>query len=906
MSQIKLFGKDSRAVIVVSGCNKGIIRVASFLAEDLRRVTGSSRQSVHIVYKDEFQFGSYEDSSLFIFADINEYGSPESYKLSTHTSDNSTIVTIVGNDLLGAEYGLLYISELCGVSPWHYFADVPVKEKDIIILDSDLLNTESKVPSIELRGFFMNDEWPSLGNWVHETFGGFNELFYEHVFELLLRLKGNFLWPAMWTGVFSEDGKAYPRAIAEMADEFGITMGTSHHEPLFRAGEEFSHLMSDSNDVGYGKDWNFHSNREGLIRFWTDSVKRNKDLRSLITIGMRGERDSKILGEDATLGDNIDLLKETILAQKKILKENGLEGAPKVLALYKEVEDYYYGDEEYEGLNKWEELDDCLLLLSDDNFGNLRTVPDDNSLNRKAGWGLYYHFDYHGGPISYEWVNSSPIARAREQLTTAYENNIRKLWVVNVGDLRPQEYPLSYYMSLAYDYETYSQEEVTNDFCLQWIKKQFGEYIDNDLCNECAECLNSYVDLNAACRPEATHPDTFSIKESDEAYREYRRAQDLIDKVNDLKQFIPNELQDAFYGLIEFPALASANLRQMMLLKGAADKLKENAVSFTNDIAEKLKQTIDIDIELVRRYNEDMAGGKWRHMMSSKHVNFINWNDEGSEYPEIPSTEPKEKGTVYISVNRDTPVKAGVYNICLSESVKKISVYIMTDAKEIPDHKQIIPGNISITQLFDHERLKVYELSDLTADLTTVVFGGVTVNIYSKKEAAEEIRDMIFMENYVNIDSHDLKDPDKHVEVIRRFGKYDTAVRIHPLRGDFENIDEAPFADFEFETKTDMNYITFFIAATNNPFRGKGRRIIYSIDDGELHSLEVFPQGFNAGENSDDNWCQAVLYNGRKISEEVNLKAGKHKLRFIRADAGLVLQKIEIADKKSGSFYGYK
>ena len=116
-----------------------------------------------------------------------------------------------------------------------------------------------------------------------------------------------------------------------------------------------------------------------------------------------------------------------------------------------------------------------------------------------------------------------------------------------------------------------------------------------------------------------------------------------------------------FYGLIEFPALASANLRQMMLLKGAADKLKENAISFTNDIAEKLKQTIDNDIELVRRYNEDMAGGKWRHMMSSKHVNFINWNDEGSEYPEIPSTEPKEQGNVYISVNRDTPMKAGVY-----------------------------------------------------------------------------------------------------------------------------------------------------------------------------------------------------------------------------------------------------
>ena len=906
MSQIKLFEKNAKAVIVVSECNKGLLRVASFVAEDLRRVTGSSRQSVHIVYKDEFQKKSYENSSLFIFAGISGYGSPESFRISTQQDDNSTVLNIVGNDLLGAEYGLLYISELCGVSPWHYFADVPVKEKDIIILDSELLNTESKTPSIELRGFFMNDEWPSLGNWVHSTFGGFNELFYEHVFELLLRLKGNFLWPAMWTGVFSEDGKAYPRAVAEMADEFGITMGTSHHEPLFRAGEEFSHLMSDSNDVGYGKDWSFYSNREGLIRFWTDSVRRNKDLRSLITIGMRGERDSKILGEDATLGDNIDLLKETILAQKKILKDNGLEDAPKVLALYKEVEDYYYGNEEFEGLDKWEELDDCLLLLSDDNFGNLRTVPDDKSKDRKAGWGLYYHFDYHGGPISYEWVNSSPIARVREQLTTAYENNIRKLWVVNVGDLRPQEFPLSYYMALAYDYETYSREDVTHEFCLNWIRKQFGEYIDDDLCKCCADCLNGYVELNGACRPEAAHPDTFSISESDEAFEEYKRAQRLIDKVRELKQYIPDELKDAFYGLIEFPALGSANLRQMMILKGIGDMLALSNISFANDIGSELVKTIDNDIELVRRYNEDMAGGKWRHMMSSKHVNFIRWNDEGSAYPEIPSSNPVTSGSVYVSVNRDHPQKEGEYNICLSGSVKKLSVYIMSDAMEIPGFEMVIPDGIKVRQVFDHDRFKIYEISDIKDPFSTLFFGGVTVNIYTDRELAGGAADCVCLENYVNIDSADLLDPSDAVEVIRDFGKYDTAVRIYPLRGDFEDPDEAPYADFEFETACDMSYITFFIAATNNPFRGKGRRIVYSIDGGERRSLEVFPQQYNAGENSDQNWCRAVLFNGRKISEEISLKAGKHKLRFIRADAGLVLQKIEIADKRSGSFYGYK
>jgi hypothetical protein len=216
-------------------------------------------------------------------------------------------------------------------------------------------------------------------------------------------------------------------------------------------------MMTDSNDIGYGKDWSYYSNPRGLYEFWTDSIKARGKYKNLITVGMRGERDSKILGEDATMKDNIDLLKKTITDQKKILAENGLEGCPKVLALYKEVEDYYYGDETAEGLNKWAGLEDLTLLLSDDNFANLRTVPAPGLKDRAPGWGIYYHFDYHGDPISYEWVNSTPITKAWEQLTSAYEYGIRKLWICNVGDLRPVELPLSYFRDLAFDYDYWQQ-----------------------------------------------------------------------------------------------------------------------------------------------------------------------------------------------------------------------------------------------------------------------------------------------------------------------------------------------------------------------------------------------------------------------------------------------------------------
>ncbi len=260
-------------------------------------------------------------------------GKRESCVITVNEYEGKTAVIVAGSDLLGAEYGLFRLSELSGVSPWHFWGDVTPKKRGAVEIPREALNYRSGEPAIKLRGFFMNDEWPSLGGWVHATFGGFNEKFYEKVFDLLLRLRGNFLWPAMWSSVFSEEGEAYPTASAELANELGITMGTSHHEPLFRAGEEFSFLMSDSNDKGYGKDWSYYSNPRGLREFWSDSVKRNRDYKSLITVGMRGERDSKILGENATLADNIELLKRTITDQKKILRENGLENAPKVLAL---------------------------------------------------------------------------------------------------------------------------------------------------------------------------------------------------------------------------------------------------------------------------------------------------------------------------------------------------------------------------------------------------------------------------------------------------------------------------------------------------------------------------------------------------------------------------------------------
>ena len=440
---------------------KGLKHVAKILAGDILTVTGKEPEIVEQI-QNVPQIVAATKGTSDILAKWEEEkkidlsvleGKREVFMVQLIEEDGAEKLVIVGTETIATLYGLYYISENIGVSPWVYWADVVPAPKKEIVFDKSIC-TVSKEPSVRYRGFFMNDEWPSLGNFVMHTFGDFNEFFYEKVFDLLLRLKGNYFWPAMWSASLPLDGSEDPLAILKLGTELGITIGQSHHEPLTRASEEWDKVKTDMNNIGYGKDWNYYTNKEGLYRYWEDGMKRDKDFKHMITIGMRGERDTMMLGENSTIQENVELLREIITDQNKIIKETGCENMPKMLALYKEVEGFYYGGNGVKGLRSWDGLDDTILLLSDDNFGNVRTLPTKDLKDRKPGWGLYYHFDYHGSPISYEWVNSTPLPKVWEQVTMAYEYGIRDLWIVNVGDIRPDELPLSYFMALAYDFES--------------------------------------------------------------------------------------------------------------------------------------------------------------------------------------------------------------------------------------------------------------------------------------------------------------------------------------------------------------------------------------------------------------------------------------------------------------------
>lgn len=938
MSGIRLFGNDSKTAIFVSGKDKGILRVASFLAQDIRNVTGCKIKHVRVVRDLDLSDGTAEGCDLVIVAGIwNEEGfeelfsansmiipgeiksGREQFSIDFRREEEKTVIFIAGSDKLGVEYGLYHISSLFGVSPWHYFGDAVTEKKETVEACESDLKFVSKKPSVEYRGFFMNDEWPSLGSWVTNAFGDFNEDFYEKVFDLLLRLKGNFLWPAMWSAVFSEDGKAFPTASAELADELGIYMGTSHHEPLFRAGEEFSHYMSGDNSKGYGADWSFYTNPEGLKRFWEDSVVRNKDYRSLITIGMRGERDSKILGEDATLKDNIDLLKHTITAQKEILNRHGLGDAVKVLALYKEVEDYFYGDKDTDGLSSWEGIEDATLLLSDDNFANLRTVPDEKLRDRKAGWGIYYHFDYHGDPISYEWVNSTPLIKAWEQLTTAYAYGIRKIWIANVGDLRPQELPLSYFMELAYDFEKWSEPDLTDDFLQEWINQQFGGSLNEEEKKDVFEILTEYPRFNGDRRPEATHPDTFKFADSLEAFEELRRADQIETVSESLGIDFSTDRGNALFGLVQFPAMASANLRKMMIYAGLNQLLAGWNAYAAGNIADLLKKTIDRDIELVRQYNEDMSGGKWKGMMSSKHVDFVNWNDEGSKYPEPVYLDHAKCRDQLVSVNMNEPVILGkdagelVFS-SLEDNTETVIVLNNKDGLSFSTYAEWI--NIDVCEVFSGLMCcKVsVDWSKLSGDAESVLsinyhpdHTDIPIKARVYDPASYTAGTFVETLGYIGISAGCFTDsyaPDgSGWLIIQNYGKAFSALKPYPLAKDYSDAD-APSLTYRFAINDGGTYhITFCFAPNNNPRKDSRVRFI-AVLDGTTKEMFMLPENYGIGTAHDVSWCNAVLDNQRKISFDAELSEGVHELVFKAVEAGTVIQKIEINSREDDSFYG--
>ncbi|WPU95247.1 glycosyl hydrolase 115 family protein [Mucilaginibacter sabulilitoris] len=542
-------------------------------------------------------------------------------------------LVIAGSDKRGTIYGCYDLSAQIGVSPWYWWADVPVKhKKNLYILPGRHTDGE---PAVKYRGIFINDEAPAFSGWAHEKFGGVNHQVYEKVFELILRLKGNYLWPAMWGNAFNDDDKLNP----VLADEYGVVMGTSHHEPMDRAQQEWKR---------YGKgEWNYEANKQVLQDFWRKGIENMGSKETIVTVGMRGDGDMPM-----TEGSNISLLETIVKDQRQIIKEvlkKDPAEVPQMWALYKEVQDYYD-----KGMRV---PDDVTLLLCDDNWGNIRKLPSLTEKPRKGGYGIYYHFDYVGGPRNYKWLNTNPISKTWEQMHLAYAYNARQVWIVNVGDLKPMELPISFFLDYAWNPSRWTADNL-RWYTEAWVKQQFGaQHV-----KEISAILTRYTLYNGRKKPELLDQNTYSLTNYQEFEKVVADYNQLRDKAERISAIIAPQYKDAYYELVLHPVRACANLNEMYL-EAAKNKYYAEIgnAQAANAAAVKVKTFFDKDKEISNYYNTVLANGKWNHMMDQTHIGYTYWQQPPiNKMPDLAESDPSHpKSIALLPVYHSQPTDHG-------------------------------------------------------------------------------------------------------------------------------------------------------------------------------------------------------------------------------------------------------
>ena len=558
---------------------------------------------------------------------------------------------IAGSDQRGTIFGAYDVSRQIGVSPWYWWDDVPAKHQDALFVLPGR-HTQG-TPAVKYRGFFINDENPNLGTWGPETFGpglapghpgGFNHKLYEKMFEVLLRLKGNYLWPAVWGRAFAEDD---PQNHAT-ATRYGVVMGTSHEAPMMRGIEEWNrHAVNGTDPYGGNGNWSFRTNRDAVTAYFRDGAERIKEqnIEGVVTLGMRGPGDLGLPD-----GDAIPLMEDIIATQRQILSEEvgDLKDIPQVFTLYKEVQRYWD-----RGMRP---PDDVTIVFADDNWGNMRKLPDQRMPERAGGYGLYYHFDYVGGGRNYKWVDTANLANTWEQLSTSYKYGVDRLWMFNVGDMKNEELPLQFSLDYAWNPNAMPLERLG-----AWQERYAAQNFGPAAADEIAEVLHTYGQLQARRKPELLNreisldpakdlaTDSSAVVYDDQAnpysltnYQEHARVTAewarLSARAERIGRSLPAAYQDAYYQLVLYQVKATANLYAFRLAEFTNLLYAEQGRAATNDLAARTEELFANDLKLADIYNNEIADGKWRNWQLQPHIDY---GDVARYGPNAPWQQPE-------------------------------------------------------------------------------------------------------------------------------------------------------------------------------------------------------------------------------------------------------------------------
>ncbi|KAL4883918.1 hypothetical protein BJY04DRAFT_226232 [Aspergillus karnatakaensis] len=513
-------------------------------------------------------------------------------------------LVIAGSDKRGTIYGVYTLSEQIGVSPWYWWADAPIRQAGNLYAH-DII-TKNGPPSVKYRGIFINDEAPSLSSWVHEKVGPrFNADFYKRVFELLLRLKANFLWPAMWFDYPHPGSSFFMDDVLnqETADRYGIVISTSHHEPMQRA-------MNEWFDAPYFEpegSWSWLANKDKVTKYFQEGAQRAYGHESYITMGMRGHGDKPINADDPTV-----VVKDVLSTQRRIIKETyGKEdGVPQLMALYKEVQEYYDG-----GLQI---PDDITLLFANDNFGTVRRLPSGNERTRKGGAGVYYHLEYVGTPRSYKWLNSNSCAKVWQQLKHTYDQGANQVWIFNVGDIKPLEVPITSVMSLAWNINILDIHQLPS-FFHTFIERTLR--LDDAISTRCSELLLKHDRLVALRKHEHIESDTFSLINYGEAEEILQRWKDLLDEAEEVRKLVPENTIPSYFQLILHPIKASYIYVALRVNQAKNQLYGLQRRNTANKLAHEALHLFDADFDLSEEYHS-LLDGKWDHIMRQPHYGY--------------------------------------------------------------------------------------------------------------------------------------------------------------------------------------------------------------------------------------------------------------------------------------------
>ena len=887
----------------------GVIRAAGDLQADVARVTGLSPVIGHekknpgknviivgTIGKNETIDGLIHEKKI----DVSQIaGKWESFLIQVVPDPLPGVangLVIVGSDKRGTIYGIYDLSEEMGVSPWYWWADVPVRHQDALFVKAG--KYEQGPPAVKYRGIFINDEAPDLTGWVKEKFGDYNHTFYTNVFELLLRLKANYLWPAMWNNCFNEDDPLNPK----LADEYGIVMGTSHVEPMMRADKEWNRL-------GYtAEEWNYLTHSNLLDSFWKDGVERSKNYENVITIAMRGKIDTP-MSETA----NISLLEEIVAAQRNIIAEvyhTNAAAVPQDWALYKEVQEYYE-----KGMRV---PDDVTLLWCDDNWGDIRRLPSAEGRKRAGGAGIYYHFDYVGGPRNYKWLNTNPTTKIWEQMDLAYHYDANQIWIVNVGHLKGYELPIDFFLSLAWSPEQWPKEKIS-EFTRLWAECQFGP----EYASQIADILSKYTKYNGRRKPELLDPNTFSLVHYQEADKVLADWKSITAQAEEIYQKLPENERGAFFELVLYPTKACEQVNDLYITTAKNRLYASQGRASANDLAAQARALFKADADLSDYYDHTLENGGWDHMMDQTHIGYTSWQEPRRNImPKVVTeTEIPTNADMGVAIEgssaawpgaADEPVLS-VFDV-FNQPHRFIDIF---NEGQTPFEFSAVAGSPWIELSSTHGTVKKEQRLWVSVDWSkapngsansVVTITGPGTNVVTVKVDAfnplepkkDSLKGFVEADGCVSVEAaHYTKKIDAgpvRWDEIPNLGRTLSAMTIFPVTAASVTPPEnSPCLEYQmYLFHPGEVEVEAIVDPTLNFVQGRGLRFALSFDDQPPQIVTAVPENYTARDGNRD-WEATVKDSVRKVKTTFTLaNPGYHTLKFWMVDPGVVLQKIVV------------